>query len=980
MDFGAYLCLAACCSLWLLVAQVQSQNPSDDEIQGEIRYNISEELQPGTFVGNVIQDADLGTRFGDDRVAQMKIRFLSKPDLDLTIEENSGVIRTGGRIDRDEICPSQDECDFKLDMVAIIPGTNFLEIIKASVSVIDMNDNWPNFPVTELREQIIESADRGTSFLIPTPADPDSGRLGIQSYVLQPASDVFTLVVNKKMDGAIEVRLVLEGELDREVQDTYEFQIIAHDGGDPPKSGSIDVIITVEDANDNDPVFDNSTYEVSLYENVPVGTTIIQVHATDKDKGRYGQVLYRFSPTTEENYGHVFGITNTTGEVFVKGIIDYEVNSIYHLSISAYDQGPDSLPGDTTVIVKVQDINDNAPQITVNTLAATGTDTASIVEDADLDTFVAYITVIDPDSGVNGQFSCSLNDNHFSLKRIGQGEYKVVTKAFLDRETRSTYNLAVMCEDEGRETQVAIKHIHIEVVDVNDNAPVFNQKSYAAEVRENNPVGAAIVQVNATDKDSGINAEIIYSTDDSAKDSFAIDPSTGAITAKTVFDREQVQQFQFEVYASDKGTPSHTSTALVFVNINDVNDEVPRFSQATYSFGVHENSPIGTEVGVVHAIDLDSEAYNQFEFSFQPNEASMEKFSIDKETGKIVTKAVLDREKEQLHILTVIAADKGAPQITSTATVSVYVADENDNDPVFEYPSKYNNTVYISNRVPEGFVLTRLQAHDKDIGRNGNLTFSFYDGNDKNYFRLDSATGAISVNMKLTHISYEIFEFKVVVRDQGIPERMDTGNLNIVVNRSIGYPLGKEKSSSLLGPNATIVISLSCVSGVIVLCLVVAIVLLRRNDHRDKHNKYVETSKVISPRDLEHQGASTSSPKWPLALKKKKPSIPPPPPAPARMSNGHAMGLAFDAEDTPPEKPPRSPAKAHALAVSNPKYQVRTHTSHVTTLHQVTNSLIRAHFRLFLRYDYFSSALPGGKVILARKDAHIFETGEACPH
>ena len=926
MDYKAYVCLAVC-SLLLMVAAVQSQDTADDEIQNEIRYNISEELQQGTFVGNVIRDADLSTRFGDDKVAQMKIRFLSKPDLDLDIDEDSGVIRTGGRIDRDEICPGKLDCDYKLDIVAIIPGTNFLEIIKASVSVIDMNDNWPNFPRTEMHEKILESADRGTSFRIPTAIDPDSGQLGIQSYVLQPASNVFTLVVNRKMDGAIEVRLKLEGELDRETQDTYEFQIVAYDGGDPPKSGSIDVLITVEDANDNDPVFDNTTYEVSLYENVPIHTTIIQVHATDKDSGLYGQVFYKFSPTTEENYGHLFGIKNTTGEVYVKGIIDYEVSSIYHLSVSAYDRGPDSLPGDTTVIVRVQDINDNAPQITVNTLAATGTDTASIEEDADLDTFVAYITVVDPDAGNNGQFRCSLNDNHFSLKRIGQGEYKVVTKAFLDRETRSDYNLAVMCDDEGRETQVAIKHVHIEVNDVNDNTPVFKQQSYAADIRENNLVGASIAQVNATDKDAGINAEITYSLQDTVLNTFDIDPTTGAITAKTVFDREQVQQFQFEVYGSDKGNPSHTSTTLVFVNIDDVNDEIPKFSQNTYSFGVHENSPIGSEVGIVHAVDLDSEPFNQFEFSFLPNEASMDKFAIDKESGKIVTKAVLDRESDQLYYLTVVAADKGAPMISSTATVSVYVADENDNEPEFEYPSKYNNTVYISSRVPLGFVLTRLQAHDRDIGKNGNLTFSIYDGNEKNYFRIDPLTGAITVNLELKHITYEIFEFTVVVRDQGIPEKMDLGNLNVVVNRSIGYPHGHEESSSLLGPNATIVISLACVSGVIVLCLIVAIVVLRRQDHRDKHNKYNETAKVLSTGDVEspkHQPAQhtskTSGITWPISLKKKKTTIPPPPPAPARMSNGHAMSMAI--EHSAPEKPPRSPLKAHSAAVSNPKYQV----------------------------------------------------------
>ena len=234
--------------------------------------------------------------------------------------------------------------------------------------------------------------------------------------------------------------------------------------------------------------------------------------------------------------------------------------------------------------------------------------------------------------------------------------------------------------------------------------------------------------------------------------------------------------------------------------------------------------------------------------------------------------------------------------------------------------------MYISSRVPLGFVLTRLQAHDRDIGKNGNLTFSIYDGNEKNYFRIDPLTGAITVNLELKHITYEIFEFTVVVRDQGIPEKMGLGNLNVVVNRSIGYPHGHEESSSLLGPNATIVISLACVSGVIVLCLIVAIVVLRRQDHRDKHSKYNETTKALGAADVEspkHQPSQhtskTSGITWPISLKKKKTTIPPPPPAPARMSNGHAMSMGIE---SPPEKPPRSPLKAHSAAVSNPKYQV----------------------------------------------------------
>ncbi len=913
-----------------LICQVLTQD-SAGSLQPEISYNVSEELQDGTFVGDMVKDADLKNRFGDDQVALMQFRFLSKPDLNLVVDADSGMIRTGGRIDRDELCPGKEDCLFKLDIVAIIPKTNFLEIIKATINVIDMNDNFPNFPQTQLFETILESADPGLSFRIPTAIDPDSSKLGIQQYVLEPESDLFKLVVNNKMDGSVEVRIVLEGELDRETRDTYEFKVVAYDGGDPPKSGSIDVLITVEDANDNDPIFDNVTYEVTLYENVPIHTTIIQVHATDKDSGSYGQVVYRFSPTTEENYGHLFGIVNTTGEVYVKGTIDYEISPIYHLSVSAYDRGPDSRPGDTTVIVRLRDINDNAPHITVNTLTATDTDTASIDEDVDLDTFLAHITVTDPDVGASGQFNCLLNDNHFSLEKLNKGEYKVVTKAYLDREKRANYNLAIECEDEGSQAQVALKHVHVTVTDINDNAPVFLQKSYATDILENNQIGAPIVQVNATDNDVGLNAEILYSVEESVQNTFNINPSTGAITAKIIFDREQDEQFRFKVFATDKGTPPQTSTTLVVVTINDVNDEVPKFSQPIYSFGILENQPIGTNVGIVHAIDRDSGIFNKFEFSFIPNQASMDHFAIDKETGEIITKSVLDRESQHSFSLTVLAADIGAPQISSTADVSIYVTDENDNEPYFEYPSKYNNTVYIGTRLPVAFKITQLRAHDKDIGKNSNLTYSIYDGNEKNYFKIDPITGAISLNTELKHITYEIFEFTVVVRDQGIPEKVGMGNLNIVVNRSIG--IKQNDSGTLLGPNATIVISLSCVSCVIVLCLIVAIVVLRRADWRDKRYKGpkpLNPNNVESPKVQNHSPPKTTSIGFAPMLKKKLPSKTPPPPAQAQLSNGHAVGLGFESTDG--KQRSSSPTKMQPVpAVSGPppKYQVCTHAKNM---------------------------------------------------
>lgn len=812
----------------------------------ELPYRILEELQRGTYVGNVFKDAGVGTRYTESQLAHVEFRFLSRPELGFTIEQDTGILRTGPPIDRDEICAHQTMCTIQLDVVAVIPDPlRFLEIIKVNVEILDRNDNAPRFPEPRLSYQVLESAMPGSSFVIPTAIDPDSGDFGIQRYELLSNTDKFELDAKPKVDGSTEVRLVTRARLDREIQDYYQMKIFAYDGGTPSKSGSVDVMVTVNDVNDNDPVFSNTTYEVSIIENTPPQNTIVRVHANDHDIGLNGQVIYGFSPTTEAAYGKLFGIRNSTGEIYVKGTIDYEKNPIYHLSVTAHDLSPDSRTADATVIIKVRDANDNAPQITVNTLAATGTSLAEIAEDADLDTFVAHITVTDPDSGRNGQFICSLNDNHFTLTQMYQSEYKIVTRAYLDRETRDEYNLAIACRDRGLDPQVAIKHITVRVTDINDNSPLFRRTQYQASLIENNFVGAFIAHVNATDADAGSNGAIRYDVEPNYQKLFKVDHSTGVVSAAVMFDHEEIQQIKFRVIASDKADKPRTSVATITVDIEDVNDERPQFSQKGYSFGVMENQNAGKEVGVVHAIDRDAPPFNQFEFSFFPSPDAIDKFVINPKSGAISTKVVLDREEDSVYYLTVQAIDKGTPPKTSSVIVSVYVSDTNDNVPVFDFPSKTNNTIHISNMVPVGYVVTRVRAYDRDIGQNSNLTYQVIKGSGRELFSVDHTSGNVAViSDKLRKIDFEAFDLQIQVRDHGEPYRKAKTMLNIMVNHTIAFNTGR--GGFLLGHNLMIVVIVSCVTGVIVVLLIIAILALRRSGRNEKNGKYNCPKKALT--------------------------------------------------------------------------------------------------------------------------------------
>ena len=823
-----------------------------EEDQMELRYRISEELPERSFVGDVLQDSYMESRHESGIINQLKFRFLAPPTMNFEVDENNGILNTNGRIDRDGICGNKKKCEVKLDVVALVPEPmTFIEIIKVIIEILDVNDNWPFFSDTEITHEILESAVRGSSFVIPTAIDPDSGPSAVQTYHLEPKSSQFRLDIKKKVDGSTDVRLVLQEQLDHERRDSYKFKVVAIDGGNPAKSGSLNLNIIVHDTNDNSPRFQNTTYECTIPENLEVGSVIKRVNARDRDSGLYGQVLYNFSPRTENAYGHLFGIKNTTGDIFIKGIVDYEKSHVYHLVVTAHDRGPDSLPADATVIVQVMDTNDNAPQVTVNTLTAPGTNTAEVLENEDAHTFVAQLTVSDPDTGVNGLFQCHLSNGKFELTQMFESEYKITTRAKLDREEIPEYNLAITCKDQGREPQLSVKHLRVKVLDVNDNKPIFSKARYVATITENNYVAAFVVQVNATDRDAGDNANIMYQLEHNALENFRIDPKNGAITTRSVFDRERTPEMRFFVNAVDHGYPAQSGSAEVVVRVEDMNDESPKFTNEPYSFSVPENAAPPIQVGFLHAEDKDSREHSTFTFTFLPDREVAGTFSLDPHTGEIKTKVSLDREEKGLYQVPVAVIDTSNPPMSSTTIIDIHVDDENDNTPTFEFPSELNNTIQIPNLLPRGYVFAKILAHDHDIGANGNITYTFVSGSGTMLFGIDSSAGSLIVKTDLTNIDYREFELTIKAEDQGVPRRHSLSHgLKIAVNSSIPFSLKVEapKEPLLSGHNFTIVVCLGTLSGVIMVILCVTIISIRRQEARRRNHKYncrMEALKIL---------------------------------------------------------------------------------------------------------------------------------------
>lgn len=570
--------------------------------------------------------------------------------------------------------------------------------------------------------------------------------------------------------------------------------------------------------------------QVHVPENIPGGTVIARVHARDADLEANGAITYSFTPQTEQRHGRLFGIRPDTGKIYVKAdpgvTVDRETSFVHLLSVTATDHGADPLSAHATVVVHVDDVNDNAPSISVNTLTVDGQ--AEVAENAPPGTFVAYASVLDADAGDNGHFRCgvmtqpsshgigSSESSRFALRQqsFAATEYQLVTTATFDREQRDRYDVTITCADHGSPSLTSSALVRVRVRDENDNAPQFSKDIYEFEIDENCAIGTAVGHVSATDADNGPNGEIEYrlhANADAAQSGIAvgkllrINARTGHIFTRDEVDREVLmtspdEPIEFTVTAVDHGGGSahassgRTATATVKLFINDLNDQSPRFDREHYEFYVTENQPVGTFVGRVRAVDLDLPPNDHVVYSIvaatkdagmtSPNQFA---FDVDPETGNVTTRETLDRERKPDYVFDVLARGRfgSLPAFSASACVTVHVTDVNDHRPLFTNPLWNNHTISVSNMAPVGYVFTRLRAVDLDFGQNANLTYRIVSGNHRNTFSLHPVTGALSVAADLGNIVFEDFQLKLAVYDGGQPVLSDDAELRIVVSRDI---------------------------------------------------------------------------------------------------------------------------------------------------------------------------------------------------
>ncbi|XP_053734367.1 protocadherin alpha-8-like isoform X18 [Synchiropus splendidus] len=640
----------------------------------QLRYTIPEELDDGTVVGNIAKDLGLDLSAFNAR----GFRLVSGSSEPLFQLKNTGVLSVQRKIDREEVCERTATCVIKIKTVVENP----LEVHYVNVEILDVNDHAPTFQDNETRLEISESALPGARFQLQRARDPDSGSNSVQTYKLSQNEHFRLEVMDRGEDGKIPV-LHLHKALDKETARSHRLLLTAADAGKPPRSGNMNIIIDVLDVNDNMPTFTQDSYSAVLNENSPVGTTILQVNATDVDDGLNGEVVYSFGSNVDSKLRQLFDVDVVTGEIIVKGLIDFEAKDRYQLDIKASDKGQVSLSTEKSVIIKILDLNDNAPEIEVMSFSS------AIPENSKFGTTVALLSVHDEDSGLNGKVTCSISEEApFTLTpSLQDNMYSIVTKSQLDREHQPRYEVTITARDAGDPPLSSYKTITVTVSDVNDNRPVFSVSPVTFYLMENNGAGRMLFSVSATDSDEGDNALVTYSIsrtreEDKRMSTFLnINSENGHISALKSFDFETVKSFQFQVVATDSGSPSLSSNVTVNVFILDQNDNPPVILYPVNSNGSAEgveeiprNVNAGHLVTKVRAYDADVGYNGWLLFSLQQvSDHSL--FGLDRYTGQIRTLRSFTETDEAEHKLVILVKDNGNVSLSATATVLVKVVE-----------------------------------------------------------------------------------------------------------------------------------------------------------------------------------------------------------------------------------------------------------------------------------------------------------------
>nr|XP_051700319.1 protocadherin beta-12 [Oryctolagus cuniculus] len=548
--------------------------------------------------------------------------------------------------------------------------------------------------------------------------------------------------------------------------------------------------LQVMDINDHSPVFLEKEMLLEIPETSPVGAVFLLERAQDLDVGINAVNSYTISPNSHFHLKmRVYPDSGKYPELVLDKALDYEEQPELSFTLTALDGGSPPRSGTALVRVVVVDTNDNSPEFEQPFYEV------KIPENSVLGSPVVTASAWDSDSGTNGEISYTFSHASEDIRKtfaINRKSGEVTLTGPLDYETTQSYSIIIQATDGGG--LFGKSTVRIQVMDVNDNAPEITVSSISGPIPENAPETVVMV-FSIRDRDAGDNGKMVSSIPEDLpfvlKSSFA---NYYTLETDAALDREARAEYNITITVSDLGTPRLTTRHHVAVQVSDVNDNAPAFSQAAYTLLVRENNSPGLLIGSVSASDRDAGANAQVTYSLlpppqQPDVAAL--VSVHADSGQLYALRALDYEALRAFEFGVRAADRGSPALSSEARVRVQLLDANDHAPAVLYPPA-NGSAACPELVPRaadaGYLVTKVVAVDGDAGQNAWLSFELLKATEPGLFGVWAHSGEVRTARPLSERDAPRQRLLVLVRDHGEPPLSASVTLHVLLVDGFSQP------------------------------------------------------------------------------------------------------------------------------------------------------------------------------------------------
>ncbi|XP_066284098.1 cadherin-23-like [Branchiostoma lanceolatum] len=723
-----------------------------DPTFGQASYNIAidEDTAIGISIGQVTAtDADYGSDGLPDDVTYSFAATSTK----FYIDEYTGDIRVKGTLDKE----TQDT--YTLTVVATDSGTTPAlrsNSVTLTITIGDTNDNAPVFSPAAYTAEVPENATVGYNVVTIVASDSDLGVGGTFDYNIVAGNAPDNIFA---VDSSGNLYVTSIAYLDYEATTVYTLSVTATDQGTPQLTSTARVGIQITAYNEFDPVFSNGGYyTATISEGASLGDAVIRTTASDDDDGSDGDVTYLF---TSGNSNGNFAIDYVTGWITVDKELDREVTGSYVLTVTAYDGGSSpSRSADATVIVTVDDVNDNAPTCTGYYYDRT------LAESVPAGTSLLQLTCSDPDEGVNGDLAYTISsgdlDGQFHVDSTGQ----LTVSTGLNYENTTEYQITITVSDDGSPSLSTVVIVTMEITGVNEFQPVFTLNPYGVSINENISLATSILAVSAQDQDAGTQGEVkYYITSGNQDGAFSLDYLSGDLSTAAVLNREALDTYVLTVVATDGGTsPQRSGTSTVTVTIEDANDNTPSCLPTYHTVTVPENTAINTVLLTVNCSDNDINENAQLTYTIV--NGSDGSIAMSPSNADVYLAASLDYETTDSYYIQVEVSDNGYQSNTATVFVSVEVTGVNEVAPAF-VDTSYQ--VSVAENETAGVVILQVNATDSDIGDDGQFTYSITGGNNAGVFEISATNGEVGIKRRLDREGTDYYVLTVTATDMGSP-------------------------------------------------------------------------------------------------------------------------------------------------------------------------------------------------------------------